>query len=141
MAAEANGWLAELKRLETDYRNALDTAFEGSEHGRPMPRNSSPIDRVDHLMSATILGVGLLLLVGLFTRSACLVGAAFLLSVVSMQPFWLSDAAPTYNQWVELVALLMLSTTAVGRWGGLDYFIHNLLSGSPRSMKGQTDVS
>ena len=66
-------------------------------------------------------------------------GAVFLLSVVLMQPFWVSDALPTYNQWVEMFALLMLATTRVGRWAGLDYFIGNLIWGS--TSKGTIDVS
>jgi len=77
--------------------------------------------------------------VGLFTRLACLAGAAFLLSVVLMQPFWVSDAMPTFNQYVEMFALLTLATTEVGRWGGLDFFLPRLISG--KSSKGKTDVS
>jgi uncharacterized membrane protein YphA (DoxX/SURF4 family) len=87
-----------------------------------------------------ILAVGTLLLVGLFTRLACVVGAVFLLSVVMMQPFWVSDAAPTFNQYVEMFALITLATTQVGRWAGLDYFVHRLLAGAP-SAKGDSHVS
>ena len=46
-------------------------------------------------------------------RAACVVGAAFLFSVVMMQPFWVSETAPTFNQYVEMFALLTLATTAV----------------------------
>ena len=42
---------------------------------------------------------------------ACVAGAAFLLSVVMMQPFWVSEAQPTFNQYVEMFALLTLATT------------------------------
>ncbi len=69
-------------------------------------------------------------MLGLFTRLACVAGALFLLSVVMMQPFWVSDALPTYNQYVEMVALLALATTPVGRWAGLDYFLHRLVAGN-----------
>jgi len=78
------------------------------------------------------------LLLGLFTRVACVAGALFLLSVVLMQPFWVSDALPTYNQYVEMVALLALATTPVGRWAGLDYFLHKLVAG--KATKGQPDA-
>ncbi|MBI3839812.1 MAG: hypothetical protein HY288_17965 [Planctomycetia bacterium] len=140
--AEANGWLAELKGLEADYHNALVAVLDGNQRNlAAMPHQTTSIDLVDDVMTYVILGIGLLLLLGLFTRLACLTGAVFLLSVVLMQPFWVSEALPTYNQFVEMFALLALATTVVGRWGGLDYFLHNLVTGSSRSMKGQTDVS
>lgn len=142
LAAEAHGWLSELKGLEASYHNALGAVLDAEQRNlAAMPHRASSIDLVDDVMTYVILGIGLLLLVGLLTRLACLAGAVFLVSVVLMQPFWISDALPTYNQFVEMFALLALATTPVGRWGGLDYFLHNLLTGSSRSMKGQTDVS
>jgi uncharacterized membrane protein YphA (DoxX/SURF4 family) len=69
------------------------------------------------------------LIVGLFTRLACVLGAAFLVSVVLTQPFWVTEATPTFNQWVEMLALLTLATTHVGKWGGLDFFISALFGG------------
>jgi uncharacterized membrane protein YphA (DoxX/SURF4 family) len=91
-------------------------------------------------MASVILGVGVLLLLGLFTRLACLAGALFLASVVMMQPFWVSDTAPTFNQQVEMFALLTLATTPVGRWAGLDFFVHGLFSSWRSSKKGKSDV-
>jgi hypothetical protein len=29
------------------------------------------------------------------------------------------------KDFIEMVALFLLATTAVGRWGGLDYFLHH----------------
>ena len=93
---------------------------------------------VDGLMTWFILAVGVLLLLGLFTRLACVAGALFLLSVVMMQPFWVSDALLTYNQYVEMVAVLALATTPAGRWAGLDHFVHKLFAGN--DTKGQSDA-
>jgi uncharacterized membrane protein YphA (DoxX/SURF4 family) len=75
-------------------------------------------------MAATVLtlGVGICLLLGLFTRLASLAGALFLLSVIATQPPWLSTAEPTIYQTVELAGLLVLAGTGAGRWLGLDYF-------------------
>ncbi|MEX0978562.1 MAG: hypothetical protein WDZ48_06910, partial [Pirellulales bacterium] len=95
----------------------------------------------DTVMTYVILAIGALLLLGLLTRTACIAGALFLLSVVSMQPFWVSEAIPTYNQLVEMFALLMLATTHVGRWGGLDFFVHHLVFGREPATKGTSDVS
>ena len=33
-----------------------------------------------------------------------------------------------------------LATTQVGRWAGLDFFVHNLLFGAGRSTKGNSDA-
>ena len=66
--------------------------------------------------------VGICLLVGSLTRLAALAGALFLLSVIASQPPWVTGAAPTYYQMVELAGLLVLAGTGAGRWAGLDYF-------------------
>jgi uncharacterized membrane protein YphA (DoxX/SURF4 family) len=70
--------------------------------------------------------VGACLLLGFFTRLASLAGALFLLAVVATQPPWIADTAPTYNQFIELVALLVLAGTGAGRWLGLDFFTYAL---------------
>jgi uncharacterized membrane protein YphA (DoxX/SURF4 family) len=140
LTGEMNGWLAELKVVERGYENALNDLLSDDDRAqRPLPRPSTSLDTIDGVMTYGILGIGLLLLVGLFTRLACLAGALFLLSVVMMQPFWVSETMPTYNQWVEMFALLTLATTPVGRWAGLDFFLAHLFWGSS-STKGKTDV-
>ena len=46
------------------------------------------------------------------------------------QPPWVPGAITTLfpYQLVEMLALLTLATTAVGRWGGLDFFVHFLIT-------------
>jgi uncharacterized membrane protein YphA (DoxX/SURF4 family) len=140
LASETSGWLAELKALERAYDADLDALLDDAQRALPRATHHvTSIDLVDDTMTYVILGIGLLLIVGLFTRLACLAGAAFLLSVVLMQPFWVSDALPTFNQYVEMFALLTLATTPVGRWAGLDFFVGNLIWGS--TSKGKIDVS
>jgi uncharacterized membrane protein YphA (DoxX/SURF4 family) len=77
----------------------------------------------------------LCLVLGLCTRLAALGGAAFLVSVLLTQPPWptiyppapevVGHALVVDKNFVEMVALLALATTAVGRWGGLDYFLYH----------------
>lgn len=67
--------------------------------------------------------VGVLLVLGLFTRLAAIAAALLLLSVVSMQLPWADGAVPTYYQWVELLALLAVAATGAGRFAGLDFFL------------------
>ncbi len=79
---------------------------------------------VDHAVTWTTLGVGVLLLLGLFTRPAALVGAGFLCSVLLTQPFWAygSELSYAYYQFVEVLALIVLAATGAGRFFGLDFF-------------------
>jgi hypothetical protein len=54
--------------------------------------------------------------------------------VVATQPSWPTIYPPSppvvghalliNKDFVEMIALLTLATTAAGRWGGLDFFIH-----------------
>ncbi len=138
LAGEANGWQSELKKVERDYENALTSLLDANQRTRPQLSHAAaaPIRQVDTMMTYGILLIGLLLILGLFTRTAALAGAAFLLSVVMTQPFWVSETQPTFNQFVEMFALLTLATTQVGRWAGLDFFLAHWISGS----KGKSDV-
>ena len=79
--------------------------------------------------------VGVCLLLGLFSRTACLAGAGFLLMFyLSMPPLpGLPDnprAEGTYlyinKNFIEMLALLTLATTASGRWVGLDGLLYCL---------------
>lgn len=142
LAAETRAWRAELADLERDYDGALGGLLSADQRGlSPVGRAMTSIDLVDAVMTYAILGIGLLLLVGLLTRTACAAGALFLLSVVMMQPFWVSQTQPTFNQYVEMFALVTLATTHVGRWCGLDFFVHNLVLRRQEATKGKTDES
>ncbi len=67
--------------------------------------------------------VGVLLILGLFTRLASGAAALFLVSVILTQPPWIPGTAPTYFYAIELAALLVLFATCAGRIGGLDFFL------------------
>jgi uncharacterized membrane protein YphA (DoxX/SURF4 family) len=91
------------------------------------PPDTAKLHKIDTVVSWLVLATGACLIVGLFTRLAALAGAAFLLSVICSQPPWIAESVPTYSHVIECLALLTLATTTVGRWGGLDYFIHLLV--------------
>jgi uncharacterized membrane protein YphA (DoxX/SURF4 family) len=87
------------------------------------------IDIVDWLTRWGLVVTGLCLILGLFTRPACLLGASLLLLFyVSMPPFPGLPENPkaeghylfVNKNLIELLALLVLSTTASGKWLGLD---------------------
>jgi uncharacterized membrane protein YphA (DoxX/SURF4 family) len=71
-----------------------------------------------------VIGVGVCLLLGFFTRLASLVGIGFLCSVIASQPPWVagSNTDVFLYQLVECAALAVLIVTAAGRWFGLDFF-------------------
>ena len=55
--------------------------------------------------------------------SFCVNGVFFLASVIATQPFWAAGAQPTYDQWVEVAALLVIAAMPTGGWSGLDYYV------------------
>lgn len=84
--------------------------------------------------------VGVLLVLGLFTRVAAIGGAIFLTSVIATQPPWIVAAADTNYQIVLLLGLLVCAAVGAGRWGGLDFFLGLACSkccGRQRAVSGQ----
>ena len=69
--------------------------------------------------------VGVLLILGLFSRLASGAAALFLLSVILTKPPWIPGTQPTYFYAIELAACLVIFATCAGRMGGLDYFFSN----------------
>ena len=159
LTGEPAAWIAELHGVETWLRAALDqiaaapikeqnvkldedvkqnklTAAEAEKQKKPLPQPlPEPVPgykKVDpYVIWLLMIGGGCMIL-GLFTRTAAFALGMFLLSVVLLQPFWSADAVKTtYFEWVEVLALFALATTGIGRYAGLDYFIHGLLGGKP----------
>ncbi len=82
-------------------------------------------DVVNGIIPYFDLTVGVLLMLGLFTRTAASFGGLFLLSVVVSQWPGSAGAAPIYYQSIELMSLFVLAAVGAGRIGGLDYFVSN----------------
>jgi uncharacterized membrane protein YphA (DoxX/SURF4 family) len=110
---------------------------EEQEKGAPTPElKSSPKALwIDRITRYGLTAIGGCLLLGLFTRTACVGGAAFLLLLyLAMPPFpWLPEPARIEGHYafinknlIEMLALLTLATTASGRWAGLDALLHLL---------------
>jgi len=136
-------WLRTVERMREEYRRELlelvlgeDTATVHFDGAGTTPKESKiaegvmPIDDpsdmplINAMVKWTVILVGVFLMLGLFTRFWAVVGAGFLMSVISSQwPGW-PGAEPTYYQVVELFALLVLCATAAGRYAGLDFFVH-----------------
>jgi uncharacterized membrane protein YphA (DoxX/SURF4 family) len=88
---------------------------------------------IDQITMWGLTAVGVCLLLGLFTRTACVGGAAFLLMFYLAMPSlpWLPANPRAEGHYllvnkniIEMLALLALATTHSGRWAGLDGLIH-----------------
>ncbi|WP_218931940.1 DoxX family protein [Adhaeretor mobilis] len=86
---------------------------------------TTSLDRMNLAVTCLIIGVGVLLMLGLFTRVAAIGGCIFLLMVMSTQPPWVAEASKQffYYQLVEMAALGVLFATCAGRFAGLDFFL------------------
>jgi uncharacterized membrane protein YphA (DoxX/SURF4 family) len=129
----------ELEKIPTgEQKKAAESKGKQPQPEPPGKENQKQwwIDQIT-MYGLTILGA--CLIVGLFTRTACLLSAAFLLMTYLIHPPfpWLPPAPNNEGYYlfinknvIEMLALLALATTTSGRWLGLDALIHWMLFGS-----------
>ncbi|HTN75011.1 MAG TPA: DoxX family protein [Pirellulaceae bacterium] len=128
-----DGWLRAIDTIWSNYErdmNALATDEQRSEGPIKIPRvgrRSLDSVAVDAIIPYFDLTIGILLILGLFTRVASICGALFLASVVLSQWPLAPDAGPSIYQAIEMFALLVLAGTAAGRFAGLDFFVNAAL--------------
>jgi uncharacterized membrane protein YphA (DoxX/SURF4 family) len=134
--------LADLQKLIVDALSSVLTAEQKVERG-PVPplAHDSPLkwthlDWLDAITRYGLTTVGVCLLLGLFTRSACIGGTLFLLMFYLAMPAlpWLPEPARAEGHYlfvnkniIEMLALLVLATTRSGRWAGLDGLLYCLM--------------
>ncbi len=121
-------WIAAVKEMDRQYEADLWALLQAGQKqaAESVFYPTTILDTVNKVVPYWDLAVGACLIVGLFTRLAALAGSLLLAGVIATQPPWVPDAQPVYYQWIEMIGLLTLATTAVGRWGGLDFFVHSL---------------
>ncbi|MBN2218518.1 MAG: hypothetical protein JW719_14170, partial [Pirellulales bacterium] len=135
LRAEANGWLADLDAMGEEYRSALwGVLADEQKAAGPIPVALTREDLMDFAVTWSLTAIGLCMIVGFCNRLACLGGAAFLVSVLLTQPPWptiyppapevVGHALIVDKNFVEMVAMLALASLPVGRWAGLDAFLH-----------------
>ncbi|MCC6494099.1 MAG: DoxX family membrane protein [Pirellulales bacterium] len=143
--AASGEWIAQVQSIAQAFRTDLRGLLTDEQVGNGsigsqvdaalQDANERKLHFVNVAVTIVVTGVGVLLLLGLFTRLAAIVGIGFLLSVMATQPPWVAGANNPvfYYQLVEIAGLIVLFATAAGRWAGLDYIIHGLLSGRRES--------
>jgi len=124
LGVQAAGWMKDAAAIgdklvaEWDEpRSAADRRLLDAAAGR------SPLWRADRFVSWSLVTIGACLVLGLCVKFNAMGGVCFLASVLATQPFWVAGAQPTYNQWVELAALLAIASLPTGGWSGLDFFL------------------
>ncbi len=87
---QAAAWLAEIDRLDRDYKNALLALADKDQRQRrgAISPPKTDLEKIDLLTTYGLMAIGGGLMLGLFTRLFCLAGAVFLASIVLAQPAW-----------------------------------------------------
>ena len=124
--------LAVIDKMWVDLENDLNSLANDKQwqrHGRlaigKIGRRFGDSEFADAVIPYFDLTIGLLLIVGLFTRVAAITGALFLASVCASQ--WPGyGGVPIFYQMVEMLALLVLAAVGAGQFYGLDYVITGL---------------
>jgi len=143
LRVEAAGWLRWLEQNWKLYDETLALELSEPQKARgPVKTPMTSLERVDLVVMGTNIAVGVCLIAGLFTRLASFGGGLFLLSIVAAQPDWPGLYPPPHpsagrsllinKEFIEMLAMFTLATTHVGRWGGLDFWVHNLFTGKAR---------
>ena len=142
LKGQSGPWTTHVRGIERGLLEEFDAQLTPEQRAAGLavaPRTS--LEKIDRFMAYGITVVGGCLIVGLLARLAAFAGALFLLSVVLAQPPWLSDSLPTYPQLLEMLTLVTLATVPVGRWGGLDFFLHSLFRRTCCTAKGKSHES
>ena len=148
LQGELGGWLSEIEEMDAGYRAALWGLLTEEQRKRGnLPEPTTRVDVITFMLTYSLTAIGLCLLLGLFTRPAAFGGGCFMLFVVLAQPAWptiyphappvVGHALLINRDFVEMLALFTVATTAAGRWCGLDYFVENYIVNLFRRYKGK----
>ena len=129
LAGQAAAWMKDAAAIGTRLVAGWDGQLSAAERLRAADAEPpSALWKADRFVSWSLVTIGACLVLGLFVKFNAMGGACFLASVIASQPFWVPGAQSTYDQWVELAALVALAALPVGGWSGLDYFLKNWFS-------------
>lgn len=124
LAAQAAGWMKDAAAIGTKLVANWDGQLSAAERLRAdAATEPAAIWKADRFVSWSLVTIGACLVLGVLVKFNALGAACFLASIIASQPFWVPGAQATYDQWVELAALLAIAALPVGGWSGLDYFL------------------
>lgn len=121
------GFVTDLMGVLTPEQRANASLSEKVETVLTDPK-AIQLERMNWMVTFLIIGVGVCLLLGLFTRLAAVGGIVFLLSVMATQLPWVPGARAEsfYYQLVEVMALLTLLVSGPWRLPSLDGVLRGL---------------
>ncbi|MFM8953602.1 MAG: hypothetical protein ACKOOF_11165 [Planctomycetaceae bacterium] len=125
LAGRAAGWMKDAEAIGTKLVADWDRQL-GSDDDRRRAAAAvepTPLWKADRFVSWSLVTIGACLVLGILVSFNAMGGAMFLASVIASQPFWVAGAQSTYDQWVELAALLAIAALPIGGWSGLEYFL------------------
>ncbi len=131
VAGQPAAWLADIRQTERQLNEDLVAiATREQRAAGQLPDPEIALKKNDRILVWAMMICGGCLIVGLFTRIAAVACATFLFLVIMSQPPWVPGTITSLfpYQLVEMLSLLALAVTAVGRWGGLDFFLHFLIT-------------
>ncbi len=136
--ATGAGWVASVRSIEDGLKRDLRSTLTAEQQSNPTfvaaastalaDPTEGKLRKMNVAVTAVVVGVGVCLMLGLFTRLAAVAGIAFLLMVMAAQPPWVAGARTEFfwYQAVEIAALGVLLVSGAGRWAGLDFFLRAL---------------
>jgi uncharacterized membrane protein YphA (DoxX/SURF4 family) len=125
LAGRAAGWMKDADAIGTKLVAEWDRQLGSDTDRRRAAAASEPtaLWKADRFVSWSLVTIGACLVLGILVTFNAMGGALFLASVIASQPFWVAGAQSTYDQWVELAALLAIAALPIGGWSGLEYFL------------------
>ena len=123
LGAQAAGWMKDAAAIGTKLEAEWDEPLPAAERRRlASAAEPSPLWKADRFVSWSLVTIGAGLVLGILVKFNAMGGVFFLASIIASQPFWVAGAQATYDQWVELAALLAIASLPTGGWSGLDFF-------------------
>ena len=124
LAAQQAEWMRDAEAIGAKLESNWDESRTGAERQR-LSGGITPtrLRQADRFVSWSLVTIGACLVLGVLVKFNAMGGVCFLASVVASQPFWVPGAQATYNQWVEIAALLAIASLPTGGWSGLDFFL------------------
>ncbi len=103
---------------------ATDEQRRRSYQSIPKPgRRTLDSESIDGLIRYFDITIGVLLILGLFTRPTAMIGACFLASVIASQWPGSIGAVPVWPQFIEMLGLVVLAAIGAGQIAGADRFL------------------
>jgi uncharacterized membrane protein YphA (DoxX/SURF4 family) len=124
LAGQAGGWMKDADAIGTKLVAEWDEPLSAADRLRQGAASArTSLWKADRFVSWSLVTIGACLALGILVQFNAMGAACFLVSVIASQPFWVPGAQATYDQWVELAALLAIASLPTGGWSGLDFFI------------------